>query len=239
MDRQLEKLYHKNLALTKSKVRDSVKPDNLIVQCIGTIEELDRAANMLSKRFREWYELTNPEYSRSIQDHASFIRLVTEGADKRIDDSMGKILPAEDMHAMLELGKKIDSMYRLRKHLEEYVKASMESLCPNTLAVAGPLVGAKLLAHAGTLKRLSEMTSSTVQILGAEKALFRHMKTGAKAPKHGVILQHPLLQKAKMKDRGKVARALADKISMAAKIDYFKGQFIGDKLIRGLEEKFK
>jgi len=96
---------------------------------------------------------------------------------------------------------------------------------------------AKLIALAGNLKKLVEFPSSTIQLLGAEKALFRHMRTGAKAPKHGIIHEHPIVSKAK--EKGKAARAVADKISLAVKVDYFKGKFIGDKLRKELEEKFK
>ena len=114
----------------------------------------------------------------------------------------------------------------------------MDELCPNTKAVCGVLTGAKLIEHAGSLKRLSEMPASTIQILGAEKALFRHMKTGAKPPRHGIIVHHPLIAKAPEKIHGKIARALADKISIASKVDYFQGKFIGDKLKKELEDKF-
>jgi nucleolar protein 56 len=82
------------------------------------------------------------------------------------------------------------------------------------------------------------MPASTIQILGAEKALFRHMKTGAKPPRHGIIISHPLIARAPDKMHGKIARALADKLSIASKVDYFKGNFIGDKLKKSLEEKF-
>jgi nucleolar protein 56 len=97
----------------------------------------------------------------------------------------------------------------------------MDELCPNIKAVCGTLLAAKLIEHAGSLKRLSEMPASTIQILGAEKALFRHMKTGAKPPRHGIIINHPLIAKASEKMHGKVARGLSDKISIASKIDYF------------------
>ncbi len=115
----------------------------------------------------------------------------------------------------------------------------MKDYCPNITVVAGVMVGAKLIALAGDLKRLILFPSSTVQLLGAEKALFRHMKTGARVPKHGIIHEHALVAKASKENKGKAARALADKISMAAKIDYFKGEFIGDKLKKKLEERFK
>ena len=83
------------------------------------------------------------------------------------------------------------------------------------------------------------MRSSTIQVLGAEKALFRHMKTGAKPPRHGIIIKHPLISSAKQKEHGKRARTLADKIAIAVKVDYFKGKFIGDTLKKGIQEKFK
>ena len=95
--------------------------------------------------------------------------------------------------------------------------------------------GARLIALAGSFERLATLPASTIQILGAEKALFRHIKTGAKSPKHGVILQHPLVLDAKAK--GKAARQVADKISIAARIDFFKGEFRGDILIKELREK--
>ncbi|HII72111.1 TPA: C/D box methylation guide ribonucleoprotein complex aNOP56 subunit, partial [Candidatus Woesearchaeota archaeon] len=88
-------------------------------------------------------------------------------------------------------------------------------------------------------EKMALMPASTIQLLGAEKALFRHMTTGAKPPKFGVIINHPLVTKAKKPDKGKVARTMADKISLAAKIDFFKGEFKGDDLRKELEERFK
>ena len=114
----------------------------------------------------------------------------------------------------------------------------MDGLCPNTKAICGAYLGAKLIEHAGSFKRLSEMPASTIQILGAEKALFRHLKTGAKPPRHGLIVNHLLIANAPDSMHGKIARALADKIAIASKVDYFKGNFIGDKLIKELEQKF-
>jgi nucleolar protein 56 len=115
----------------------------------------------------------------------------------------------------------------------------MDKFCPNIKAVCDVMVAASLIEHAGSLKRLSILPSSTIQILGAEKALFRHMKTGAKPPKHGIIVNHSLIAKSPDKMHGKIARAVADKISIAAKVDYFQGKFIGDKLRKELDEKFK
>jgi nucleolar protein 56 len=234
----VDKYYHANLKLTKQQLKQSVKTDNFICQAIANIEEIDKAANLLSKRLREWYELENPELSNRVGDHYRLAELIVSGDTAKEPGSMGSDLSEVDHAPIKELAQKIADLYSLRRTHESYLEKTMQRLCPNIYAITGTLIGAKLIAQAGSLKRLAELTASTVQLLGAEKALFRHMVTGARAPKHGIILQHPLLQKAKLADRGKVARALADKIAMAAKIDYFKGQFIGDKLKADLEKKF-
>ena len=119
-----------------------------------------------------------------------------------------------------------------------YLDKLMDELMPNTKSIAGTTISAKLLEHAGSLKHLSELPSTTVQLFGAEKALFRHLHSNAKCPKYGLLHEHPLIPKTKRKDHGKAARALADKISIAAKVDYFKGEFVGDKLKAQIEKKF-
>jgi len=113
----------------------------------------------------------------------------------------------------------------------------MKEYCPNFLSITGPSIGSKLLAQAGSMKNLVEMPSSTIQLLGAEKALFRHLTTGARAPKHGYILQHPIVKKAKKK--GRAARALAEVISMAVRIDYFSGRDATKELEELLEKKLR
>ncbi|MBR9691977.1 NOP58 family protein [Candidatus Woesearchaeota archaeon] len=234
-----EKYYNQNLEETKKKLREAVKFDDFIVQAINNIDEINRIANTLVKRLREWYEFYNPEFSRSIFDHEKFVEAIISGEVKKETDSMGAELSKEDMAAVLNLAEEIDSLYKLKEKQEEYLEKLMQKNCPNIAAVAGYLIGARLIAIAGDLKRLVRFPASTVQLLGAEKALFRHMKTGARAPKYGVIHEHPLVTGVGMKDKGKVARGLADKISIASKIDYFKGEFIGDELRKKLEERFK
>ena len=157
----------------------------------------------------------------------------------KMEDSFGADFEQENLEPLRNLTHQIYDLYQLRKNQLDYISKLMDEYCPNTKAICEVMIAAKLLEHAGSLRRLSEMPASTIQILGAEKALFRHMKTGARSPKHGVIVSHSLISKAPMKLHGKIARSLADKISIAAKIDYFKGQFIGDKLKKDLEEKFE
>ncbi len=240
-----EELYNINLLQTKIKVRESVNEDFLIIQTINNLEEINKAINMLSKRLREWYELYNPEFSRSLEAHEKFVELILkkdkEALLKEIDLkkelSMGADFKESDLKPIKNLASQIKSLFELKTKQEKYLESMMETYCPNITAIAGPSIAAKLLEHAGSLLKLAEFPSSTVQLLGAEKALFRHMKTGAKCPKYGVIINHPLVSKAK--EKGKASRALADKLSIAAKVDLFKGEFIGDQLLKGLEERFK
>lgn len=239
--------YEKNLELTKSDVRDSVAQDILMIQAMNSIDETNKAINLLVKRLREWYELYNPETSRAIEDSAIFVEEILENEKCELlkklkinaNDSIGADLGQEDLEPIRSLTHQIHDLYGLRQSHVDYISALMDDVCPNVKAVCDVLIGAKLIVHARSLKRLSEMPASTIQILGAEKALFRHLKTGAKPPRHGLIVNHSLIAKSPERMHGKIARALADKISIASKVDYFKGKFIGDDLRKNLEEKFK
>ncbi len=213
-----KKFYEYNLKLTKKKIKGSVKKDIFVLQAINNIEEIDRAANMLAKRLREWYSYYLPEFSPTVESHEAFARLILEKSKDTLlkeirvnkKDSMGAELSKEDLAEIKELAKEINNMYALRERHKVYLEKTMKKLCPNVLAVCGVLVGAKLLALAGSLRKLSLMPASVIQTYGAEKALFRHMKTGARPPKYGVIFNHPLITRVKKEDKGKAARTLAD-----------------------------
>jgi len=239
--------YKKNIRITRKSIKESVKNDLLIIQAIKNIEDIDKVSSILVKDLREWYEIYNPEFSKSIGNNEKFSEFVIKKDKKELlkeikikeKDSMGADLNAEDLDAIKGLAKMLNGLYCFRKKQQEYLEKLMKKECPNMTEIADVLIGAKLIEHAGSLKRLSEFPASTIQLLGAEKALFRHMRTGAKCPRHGLIINHPLISNALNKERGKRARALADKISIAAKVDYFKGKFIGDKLKKEIEERFK
>lgn len=242
-----EQIRTKNMSLTKKRVKESVNEDSFIIQAIDNIEEVNKAANMLVKRLREWYELYLPEFSGSVDSHEKFVDLILKRNKEKLlqeinleaENSMGADFSFRDVKPMMNLAEDIKKLYELRDKHEQYLDALMNDFCPNIQAVAGTLIAAKLIAHTGSVMGLAKLPSSTVQLLGAEKALFRHLKTGARPPKYGVIFQHPLISKVKKEDKGKAARVLADKITMAARVDAFKGKFIGDKLKQELEETFK
>mgnify|MGYP001614917425 CR=1 FL=1 len=238
----------KNLELTKNSIKESVNNDSFIVQTASSIGEIDKTLNLLTKRLREWYSLYNPEASDKIKDHEKFALLIAKKSKSQLlkemgieeKGSFGADLGEKDISAILLLAAQINGFYTLRAHYEDYLKELEKEACPNLAAVLGGTIAAKLIGHTGSLKRLAEMPASTLQILGAEKALFRHMRNNRnRPPKFGLIHEHQLIQKSKREMYGKVARALADKASIAARIDYFKGKFIGDKLKKELTDKFR
>jgi len=230
--KQLQELYSKNLSQTKEDLKKSVNEDQLIVQAIANITELDKVCNLLSKRLREWHGWYAPELSREVEDHQEFARLIVAG-EKKSKESFGADLKKEDLQEMIFLAEEIGHLFALRKKHEEYLKTVMQNYCPNLLELSGVTIAAHLLEMAKGLKHLALLPASTIQILGAEKALFRHLKTGSRSPKYGILFQHQLVQKVPAKERGKVARALADKLSLCARADYFKkelaGKVAGDK----------
>ncbi len=240
-------LRKKLIAETKQKVRQSVKKDNLIVQAVCSIDEADKAANMLSKRLREWYSFYLPEFSSSIASHEMFVDIIQKKSKKELlkeiklaeSESMGADIAKADVSAMLELAHLLSAMFEYKKLQAAYLESAMNEYCPNMTAIAGSLIAAKLLSIAGTLEKLSSFPASTLQMLGAEKALFRHLKTGSKSPKYGILHEHPLILHADKRDHGRIARLLADKLSIAAKVDYFKGSFVGGKLKEEIEKRLK
>lgn len=227
----LKKLYKKNLAETKKKVRESVAADLLIIQASNNIGEIDRVINVLGKRLREWYELYLPEFSKTVHSHEAFVDLILKFDKKTLlkklnlgeNETMGADLSKEDLKPILDLAKEIDNLYKLRLNQEKYLEKLMEKACPTLLETAGVTIGAKLITLAGSLKHLAELPSSTIQVLGAEKALFRHLRNKKfRCPKYGVLHEHQSVQKAKKDEKGKAARQLASKISIAVKVDYFR-----------------
>jgi nucleolar protein 56 len=240
-----EKTRELNTVITKRKIRESVQNDNLIIQAVNHIDEITKAANMLVKRLREWYELYNPEFSKSVSSHEKFVEIIQAKTKEQllkelnIDPklSMGADLKTENLKPITDLARQLQSMHQLKEEQARYLEKLAKQTIPNITAITGALLGARLLAIAGSLEHLAELPSSTIQLLGAEKALFRHIRSGSKAPKHGILVEHPLV--AGSENKGKAARMLANKISIAAKVDLYKGEFIGDKLKQDLEKRLK
>ncbi len=152
---------------------------------------------------------------------------------------MGADLYDTDMEQIQKMCERVLELYDARSDLEKYVDEVMKEVAPNTSALAGSTLGARLIAQAGRLEDLAKMPASTIQVLGAEKALFRSLTTGARPPKHGIIFQHVLIHGAKRRLRGKIARAFAGKLAIAVRTDAFSGNYIGERLNEDLQERIE
>jgi nucleolar protein 56 len=265
-------LWNRNVSLELAKLRikgASEKRDLIVGQAIQTLDDLDRTVNLFMGRLREWYGIYFPEMDRLIEKHETYSRLVmklgyresytfeaiqaegipnerSELLAKTAQSSMGADISETDLVQIQTLSRDVLALYELRKSMENYVDRTMEELAPNIRTVAGALLGARMIAIAGGLRNLAMRPASTIQVLGAEKALFRSLKTGARPPKHGLIFQHTLLHDAKRWQRGKIARVIAGKLSIAARADAFGGNFIGERLkqevnkrLEEIKEKYK
>lgn len=254
-------VHNVSMELAKIKVKNAAKKrDLLLIQAIQTIDELDKTLNLFVSRVREWHGLSFPELYRLIEKHEMRISLINnlgrrenfifenlkreglslkkaEQIAKIAQTSMGVKLDDEDIDQIQKLCKSMLVFYTVRHSLERYVNTIMEDIAPNICVLAGPLLGGRLITLAGGLNNLAKMPASTMQVLGAEKALFRALKSGARPPKHGMIFQHSLLHDTKRGQRGKVARALAGKLTIAARVDGFSGRYIGDKLKEDLKRR--
>jgi len=252
-----------SVELTKMRVRKAgEKRDLVVAQAIQTIDDVDKTVNLFMGRIREWYGLHFPELDRIVEKHETYARLVVdlgrrdkftvENLEKEdlpknkaeqiamvAEKSMGADLEDDDLTQIQTLCKNALQLYDMRQKLEGYMDSAMDKVAPNMKALVGSLLGARLIALTGGLINLAKMPASTVQVLGAEKALFRSLKTGARPPKHGIIFQHTLIHEGKRWQRGKIARALAGKLAIAARSDAFSGNYIGDGLKAAFERRIK
>jgi nucleolar protein 56 len=258
-------LWTHNLAMEMAKLRVKgavEKRDLLVAQAIQTLDDLDKTINLFMSRVREWYGIHFPELDRLVDKHETYARLVlklgskeyltvekleeeevptakAEQIAKAAETSMGADLAEADLKEIQSLCSSVISLYQLRQTLEGYLDKTMEEVAPNTKAMVGSLLGARLIAIAGGLTNLAKRPASTIQVLGAEKALFRSLKTGTRPPKHGIIFQHTYLHEAKKWQRGKIARALAGKLAIAARTDAFGSRNIGSELKASLEKRIE
>jgi len=180
--------------IAKNKIKESVEDDELIIQASSSVQELDKTISMLTKRLREWYGLKNPELAAGISDNARFVMEVLENKQKSV---MGADLKEEDDAEIMELASVVLNLLQLRDKKEKYMEKRMKTVCPNLLAVAGASIGAKLLTAAGSLRRMAILPASTVQILGAERSMFKFLrKKSKKMPRFGILHEHKFISTA-------------------------------------------
>jgi len=249
--------------ISKAKVAEAgERRDLMIIRAVTISEDLTKMINTLASHVREWYGYYWPELGRVIEDHELYLQLVSElgKVENFTEENVRKIVRNEklvreimnakkervgikitdaDIKMIQHMAKRTLDMYADKERILDYLDELMQEAAPNIRALIGSVIGAKLIRKAGGLAELAKLPASTIQILGAEKALFRALHGKGTPPKHGIIFQDPRIFKSPWWQRGKIARALAGKLSIAARVDYFTGEYIGDELLRDLERRIE
>ena len=255
----------RNFAIEFSSVRvkeASEKLDLHIIQSVNALDELDKIINVVGARMREWYGLHFPELDNLIQSLIAYAEIVTNAGlrenitiqiienagmhDRKAEiimdaakRSKGGDMTTENLVIVKKIAQEIISQSELRRILSDHIESAMDLVAPNVKSLLTASVGARIIAKAGSLSRLAVLPASTIQVLGAEKALFRALKTGTRPPKHGLIFQHPLIHSAPRWQRGKIARAIASKVAIAARIDVYRHSEKDSSILERLERRIK
>ncbi len=201
-----------------------------ISEAVDALDDLIKITNMVLERLRGWYSYFSFDEVENGKELAKKLASIKIG-----DDELDK-MEEKTLHSLANL---LSSLYETRQELETYIKRVMEKMAPNVTKIIGPGIAARLIAHAGGIEKLAMLPAGTIQVLGAEKALFRHIKDGTLPPKHGFIFQHEMINRAPKSKRGRIARLLATKIAIAAKADAFTGNYIADKLEKEIKERYR
>jgi len=254
---------------SRAKVKFNVnRSDNMIIQSIALLDQLDKDINTFSMRVKEWYSYHFPELMKIVGDNFMYCRLakllgnrkdMAEDILDKIEEitmdsgkasaivsaskmSMGMDVSPIDLINIMSFSSRVISLTEYRKSLVDYLHKRMTSVAPNLSTLIGDVVGARLISHAGSLTSLAKYPASTVQILGAEKALFRALKNKGNTPKYGLIFHSTFIGRAGAKNKGRISRYLANKCSIASRIDCFTDHpntVFGEKLRDQVENRLK
>lgn len=233
---RLNSAYNK---ITSEKIRVSVKTnDVMIVETINALEEIEETTGKLIERLREWCTPYLPElenlhnhelYAKIIATQTSRENIIQSGildnTHVELSENYNVDITESDLEIIKNFANSVYTLYNTKNTLEEYIDIKIKEIAPNMYDVAGANLAAKLIAHTHGLENLAKLPSSTIQIIGAEKAIFRHLKTGENPPKHGLIFQHPSIRGSNWWVRGKLARTVASKITIAARKDAFGSEY--------------
>ncbi|XP_055677125.1 nucleolar protein 56 [Lutzomyia longipalpis] len=254
---------------SRAKVKFNVhRSDNMIIQSIALLDLLDKDINTFSMRIREWYSYHFPELVKIVPDNHMYAKVAQHIKDRKsltdasvpeleeilmdsekaqaiVDAakmSMGMDISVVDLMNIQMFAGRVVRLSDYRKQLAEYLHSKMGNVAPNLQSLIGDQVGARLISKAGSLTNLAKYPASTVQILGAEKALFRALKTRTNTPKYGLLYHSSFIGRAGLKNKGRISRFLANKCSIASRIDCFTeapSTVFGEALRQQVEDRLK
>ncbi|MBN2126911.1 MAG: hypothetical protein JW703_00800 [Candidatus Diapherotrites archaeon] len=252
----LSDLRNQMIHSVKKGIKEEYTESDLhIIKSINLVDAMDETVNLLTEHLREWHAIHFPELNQLVNDNEKFIKLVAELNERKnfsfekimkviedislaekialkAENSAGEETDKNALNEMRSLAENINALKNQRKQIQEFIEKEMSRKWPNYSKECGSIIGARILAKLGSGKKLAFSPSSTIQVVGAEKALFNYLKKGGLPPKYGYLFAHPLVQQAKKTDKGKTARKLAGKISIAAKKDYFSEDKPKSKIIQ-------
>ncbi len=258
---RIDELRKSLIRKTREQVTEQLSGKEIhIVKAVNLIEDLDSVFNLLAEQVIDWHSYHFPELKRVVKENDTYLSLVFNLGDRKnfskenvmkfyqneenaqtifekSNDSLGAEFEEVEINELKLLALSALNVKNERGFLQKFLEEKTRKAMPNSSALVGEILAAKMLAHAGSLKRLAFVPSSTIQLMGAEKALYMHLKTGSRPPKHGIIFQHPQISSANKKVRGKIARLIASKLSIAAKLDFFGGKNEGERLKKEVQEK--
>jgi nucleolar protein 56 len=231
-----------------------------LVQAINAYIETNKSYNLTFERISEWYGIYFPEVKipnpKTLADLIIVLNSKDQISKEKIDEiindegksesiyqkassTMGRGMGEREAKAIIGFAKMSNKMNETLLELESYIKETSTELMPNTTYLTDEKIAAELLSKAGSLERLATMPASTIQLLGAEKALFKHIKFGSKPPKYGVLFKLAEISNGPRDKRGRIARAYATKICIGLKADFYTKNFIAEKLKEDLNAVIK
>jgi len=242
-----EDIREKAISQTREEIESSVEKDQLLVKAVKQLDQLERDIRNQVERLRDWYGVHFPELEQEITEDDRFVDILEKyGVEKSeiepfsqmAQNSTGSDLSEQDRNLIENSVSTIASMKSLRDDIEDYVEEGAREEFQNLSVLLGPVLATRLVALAGGLEELAKKPASTVQMLGAEKALFRHLHGEGSSPKHGVLFHHRFVKNLPEEKRGKMARFLANKSVMAARIDQYGDEDKSEKLRKEIENQY-
>jgi nucleolar protein 56 len=244
MDR--EEVRKKALEQTREEIAE-IDRVQLMVKAVKNLDQLKNSYSNEMEAFRDWYSLHFPELEREIEEDEHLVKILSGGVERSeleafgdmAESSTGMMLGEEDREILQTFVDSLGSREKLIEEVESYVEDIAKEEMPNVSILLGPVLGARMVQLAGGLEELAKKPASTVQMLGAEKALFRHLRQGGNPPKHGILFEHEFASPLHSDERGKMARFLANKTVIAARLDQYGDKEKGEELREECREKFE